>query len=294
MLDAPTKFIAPEFPVDKEIEPRAFVSHRHGLEAQRRIAGLAMRTFDHREDSRNWSGAYITPVPRPNRFVQVMGGWTVPAPQPPRVPPSGTDRNDEEYRSSTWIGIGGHRPYNSLPQIGTGQHVVIVGGRPRIEFGAWWQWWVKGRPEHGVPIPILNFPVATGDEILASLTVEPPGDVHFNLKNQRTMLHVTFKVVAPADILALGSTAEWIHERPTKDESRDMYPMPSCTDVDFRHCIAMSAPKLGALATLQTLDNPRLIRMCEEFDNPHRSALVSIPRKTGATSLSISYREPGM
>ena len=293
MLGGSTEVVAPEFPTDKEIEPRGFVAHRHGPGAQRRTAGPAIRGFDHREDSRNWSGAYITPT-RPNRFVQVMGGWTVPAPEAPRVPPSGADRDNVDYHSSTWIGIGGHRPYNSLPQIGTAQRVVLENGQPTVVMGAWFQWWVKGRRETHKPIPILNFPVAAGDEILASLTVDAPGDVHFNLKNQRTGRHVTFKAVAPAGILPLGATAEWVHERPTKIESRDLHPLPRCTDVVFDHCLALSAPKLGGLAKLETLDNHRLIRMYEDFDDPHRTAFVSIPEKTGATSVRIRYREPGV
>ena len=166
----------------------------------------------------------------------------------PRVLPSGTDRNNEEYRSSTWIGMDGKRPYPnaSLPQIGTSQHMIVDNRQQTKELGAWWQWWVKGRPEHHVPIPIVNFPVEVNDEMLASLTVQSSGDVLFHLKNQRSRLFVAFKVMAPKDIVPLGSTAEWIHERPTELNSTRMYPLPRCTEVNFRFCLARSAPSLGA------------------------------------------------
>jgi hypothetical protein len=94
-------------------------------------------------------------------------------------------------------------------------------------------------------------------------------------------------------ILPLGATAEWIHERPAK-VGKDRYPMPDCGEVIFKHCFAWSAPDLGTPMVLQRLDEfGRLIRMVETFDAPHRPALVSIPQKENATSLSIRYYGPG-
>ncbi len=288
MLDSSTEVMLPEFRSERILSARTRESHRHG-------PGVG-RGFDHRANSRNWSGAYIMPILRPNRFLHVMGSWIVPDPAVPLVPPSADDPQNQDYRSSTWIGLGGERPYNSLPQIGTSQHVTVTNGVPTVEMGAWWQWWVKGRPQHHVPFPILNFDVKAGDRISASLTVEAPqpGDVRFNLKNHRTRKLVAFKVIAPPDILPVGATAEWVHERPTRLNSREMYPMPACSEVVFQHCFARSAPDFGAPATLQKLDNnARLIRMCQVFDNPHRSVLVSRPERTSATSLRIAYHEAG-
>ena len=294
MLGEETQFIKPQFPRGEDPRLWPFALHRHGPGPQREADAPAVRGFDHRESSRNWSGPYITPL-RPHRFVQIVGGWTVPAPAVPAVLPSGCDRDNEEYRSSTWIGMDGKRPYPnaSLPQIGTNQHVEVVDGRKTEKWGAWWQWWVKGRPEHHVPIPIVNFPVVVRDEILASLTLQPRGDVLFHLKNQQSKRFVTFKVTAPNDIVPLGSTAEWIHERPTELNSTRMYPLPRCTDVNFRFCLARSALALDAPKTTQQLGNARLIRMLDVFDNPRRTALLSHPVKTGKTTARIFYREAG-
>ena len=283
MLKPPTDFVMPDF---TSVEPRQLVFARHGSDPKRRASILARGAAGHLGDSRNWSGACITPV-RPNQFFHVAGAWRVPEPAIPDVAPDDADPVDPEYRSSTWIGIGGHRPYNTLPQIGTSQHVSIVNGAREVTLGAWWRWSVKDRPEHHVPHPIPGTPVEIGHRILADLTVdEAPGDVHFHLKNQTTGTFVTFKVVAPAKIVPLGATAESIHERPTKFDSRDMYPMPKCSDVMFEHCMAKSAPAFGAPETVQELLNPRLIRMYEHFGGPHRSALVFAAQARRAVELA--------
>ncbi len=136
--------------------------------------------FDHTEHSANWSGAYITPNPRPNRFVQIVGGFTVPRPSVPPMLPDGADPIDQAYHSSTWIGIGGHRGYNTLPQIGTSQIVKVEDGAESVEYRAWWQWWERDDAFSHVPKPIPiagGFEVRDGDRILVSITVEAPSPV---------------------------------------------------------------------------------------------------------------------
>src|SRR5262249_9219812 len=153
-LNPPTVVVRPKFPGEEKDET-------FPVRAYRQIPS-PRNGFGHRENSRNWSGAYITPHPRPNRFLQVAGAWTVPLPTAPSIPPN---LKYEEYRSSSWIGIGGHRSYNTLPQIGTSQNVGLVNGHPTPPvIGAWWQWWVKSMPEHHVPIPIVNFEVSAYDD----------------------------------------------------------------------------------------------------------------------------------
>ena len=252
--------------------------------------------FDHRENSQNWSGAYITPIPRPNRFMVVAGSWTVPAAEPPGIVPSGVNPTAAEYRSSTWIGIGGHRAYNTMPQSGTSQFVTVNGATATTKFGAWWQWWVDGRPAHHRPNEIPTIDVLAGDHMLAMIIIEAPspGEAHFILANQRSGFLVAFKVRAPAYIEPLGSTAEWVHERPSEPITKRRFPLPKCSDVVFKHCFALNAPGFGTPMTLQDLhQNARLIRMAEHFDDPHPSALVSLPERLNDTSLSIKYKEAG-
>ena len=126
--------------------------------------------------------------------------------------------------------------------------------------------------------------------------VEPPspGDVHFIIMNLRTLSLVPFKVMAPARILPLGSTAQWIHERPSRPGSDYRYPLPHCTEVAFRHCLAWNAAECGIPTQLQVLRrNLRHVRMSEKFPRPSRSALVSWPSRCGSTGLQIAYREGG-
>jgi hypothetical protein len=296
MFSSKIEFVKPRF--RPEEAPSELFYFQYGTKRKRRVgtSARARRAFGHLEDSRNWAGAYITPL-RPNRFVHVAGAFTVPDAGIPTVMPRGAHRLGLGYRSSTWIGLGGHRPYNSLPQIGTSQYVPVGGGKP--EFGAWWQWWVREREqEHGFPIEILDFPVAAGHKILASLEVQASGDVHFCLKNQDTRKFVTFLVSPPKDIVPLGATAEWVHERPMVVGRTELYPLPRTSGVEFDHglCLAKSASRPCAAETTQKLVNPRLIRMYELFDNPHRSAFVSIPsiiEREGEKYLHIRYREAG-
>jgi hypothetical protein len=293
LLGPPLTFITPVFPSSSSTIQHRLAFHRHAPGGKRQLRPPIARGSRHREQSRNWSGVYITPK-RPDRFVQVVGSWTVPAPSVPAVLPSGAIPKAEAYRSSTWIGIDGHRTYpnSSLPQIGTSQFIKVERGETTIETAAWWQWWVKDDPDTA-PVDLLNFPVTVGDEIFASLTVQASGDVLFHIKNQTSGLFASFVVIAPGPIVPLGSTAEWIMERPTELGSSRMYPMPHFTDVVFRHCLARSAPAVGEPTALQNLDNARFIRMYELFDNPHRKAFVSRPEKTGKTSARVFYREAG-
>lgn len=289
MLATGTTLVEPRFPWD---EQRIIA-----LEAATSVPtspSVPLQTFAHAETSRNWSGAYMTPNPRPNRFMLVTGAWKVPMPATPMVPPAGVDPINVEYQSSTWIGLGGHRSYNSLPQIGTSQHLSVKNGVASVRTEAWWQWWIKDRPPHDIPVPIKNFEVLPGDEILSSVTVEAPspGEVRFNLKNQRTRKIVAFKVRAPANIPPLGSTVEWVHERPTRRSI--MFPLPHCTDVQFRHCLAWNVPQFGAPMVLQKLDgSARLLRMTAMFDRPHRPVHISNPEVEADGRLTIRYREAG-
>jgi hypothetical protein len=210
----------------------------------------------------------------------------------PAAVPDGADDEFLEYRSSTWIGVGGQRAClgSSLPQIGTSQFLKIGSSEPTI--GVFWEWWVKGAIYP--PVPILNFDkkIKAGDEILTSLTVQDGWKVLFHIKNQTTGLFVTFLVYPPLEeIVALGSTAEWIMERPSHFNSRELYPLPHCTDVMFRYCLAKSAPPSGGPTTNQKLDNARLIRMYEMFPNPHRLAFVSQVEQTSKTAVRVFYRE---
>jgi len=288
LLGRPFNVIVPEFPqhVGDLLPVLVYKVGRGGRRGFRRF-----------ENSRNWSGAYIVPQ-RPRRFVHMVGTWHVPMPSLPPVLPEDAVPGNDEYQSSTWIGIDGHRRYpnSSLPQIGTSQFFKVADGIETVTTAAWWQWWsMDGNfPPHdrnNPPVAITNFPVSVGDEISAGLTVEPAGDVHFYIKNQTTGLFTTFLVIAPGPILPLGSTAEWVMERPTVLGERRLYPLPNYTPVEFRNCLAQSAMTIGGTTITQRLDHAQLIRMYEVFANPHRTSFVSWAQKKSNTSVRVFYRD---
>jgi hypothetical protein len=247
--------------------------------------------------SRNWSGLYIVPQ-RPDKFVHVIGSWHVPQPSLPPVLPEDAVPGNDKYESSTWIGIDGHRRYpnSSMPQIGTSQSIKVAGGNTMVSTGAWWQWWsldsqFPPQNTNNPPVPITNFPVAVGDEISAGLTVQSTGDVHFYIKNHTTGQFTTFLVIAPGPVLPLGSTAEWIMERPMVLGQRRISPLPNYTDVVFHDCFARSTSTTGVTTTTQRLGNARAIWMFEVFPNPHRTSFVSIPKKISNSSFRTFYRD---
>jgi hypothetical protein len=288
LLSKPFEVIATEFP---KLE-----NGKLPLVRITRVGRGGPRAFDLFEISRNWSGAYLTPE-RSDKFVYVTGTWQVPTPSLPRVLPEGATTGDE-YQSSTWIGIDGHQcyPMSSMPQIGTSQFLQIVGGGENITTYAWWQWWslddnYPPDNRNNPPVPIPNIPVSLNDEIIAGLTLRSADEVQFFIKNQTTGLFTTFLVVAPGPILPLGSTAEWIVERPTVIDSHRLYPLPNYDDVVFRDCFAQSAASIGAPATTRRLDRPRLIRMFEIFPAPHRTSFVSVSRKLSSGSIRVSYND---
>jgi Peptidase A4 family len=254
------------------------------------------RSVRRRENSRNWSGLYIVPQ-RPDKFVRVVGSWHVPEPSVPPVLPEGAVPSNDKYESSTWIGIDGHRGYpnSSMPQIGTSQCIKVARGNTKVASHAWWQWWsldsqFPPQNTNHPPVPIVNFPVAVGDEISAGLTVQPTGDVNFYIKNHRTGKFYPFLVIAPGPVLPLGSTAEWIMERPMVVGQRRLFPLPNYTDVVFHNCFARSTSTTG-VTTTQRLDNARAIWMFEVFPNPHRTSFVSIPKKISNSSFRTFYRD---
>jgi Peptidase A4 family len=296
LVSPPFEFVVPQFPTPPRTDEFRTLEFRFG----RPGAGLPpnFSTNGHRETSRNWSGAYITPM-RPDRFNMAVGSWVVPAIVPPAVMPEGGPGNGI-FRSSAWIGIDGHRsryPHASLPQIGT-SHYIDPTKSPNPIYGAWIEWW-KYNPNgasdpESKPKPIQNFPVAPGDEILAGMIVTVSSDVHFFLKNQRTGLFTAALVIAPGAIDPLGTTAEWIFERPTDPDNMIMDLLPNYGVVDFKNCLAISGPNRTTYKRLQSLNgNARFINMRETFPGPHRSAPVSIASKINATTTRVRFREPG-
>jgi len=170
--------------------------------------------------SRNWSGLVNSPHDL-WRFAGVTGTWTVP--RTLTVPP-GTTPVDDKWRCSAWLGLDGMRlQAPAIPQIGT-DHTIDTSGV--ITHRAWVQWFAEagnGVPRGGIgPYPIMNFPISGGDLMLGFVTVETPNQVALALVNLSTAPPVAALIRLssagfkdPAAFRVMGSSAEWIVERPT-------------------------------------------------------------------------------
>jgi hypothetical protein len=227
------------------------------------------------QKSANWSGAYVTPNGGKS-LISVMGTWTVPSVTEP------LSETEDEYHSSTWIGLDGQRRYkdSSLPQIGTRQRWVRAATPNQDLYDAWFQWWAQG--EHNPPIPLPSFPVNDGDTISAILTVLNPTTVRFNMKNvtQGVMLQA-FDVPAPGSRTVSGATAEWIMERPSPipADGWGAYPLPAYKTFAFTDCVAQARAPGSSTTTGVDLETARLIRMYDIGHNPTRLRTLSVPRR---------------
>ncbi len=250
------------------------------------------------ETSSNWSGTYIT-ANRGRQFMQVWGVWTVPE-QVDMPPGNYQGPANLPYVCSNWIGLDGQRLYidSSLPQIGTANTLDPLGGPPIVV--AWTQWWARCNSTT-VPLPI-GLTVNPGDQVLAILTAIDPQTVDFVMANLTTGQVMPAKGTAPPVTLPDGSTvyphiagatAEWIVERPKVVGSDDRCNFPNYHASEFSSCFAIEADQVNIAALLdgvvQKLRGERMIRMFDVLRNPQRTAFISMPRKTGGTSIHLDW-----
>jgi hypothetical protein len=246
------------------------------------------------ESSLNWSGAVISP-PKPKRFVFAVAGWIAPEVTRPSAPALFTHSDDPKLL--IWVGLDGHNgrlPKISLPQIGTAHRPED--SPPDQRHFAWVYWWY-----HGLKAPvteIANFKICPGDEILAGLQVLISKDILFFIKNQSTGDFCSFCARQPPDIEPLGSSAEWVVERPTDPKSLELYPLADYGSVDFKYCftVAADAPIAPGVRLITLADNGDIIKMREAFANPYRTVYVSRAKRRhdpdGSIGVRCTFHEP--
>jgi hypothetical protein len=251
----------------------------------------------------NWSGAIVCP-PWPKRIVFATAGWIVPDVNRPSARALFTHSHSEIPKSLVWVGLDGHNgslPKISLPQIGTAQWL----GGPHF---AWWDWWrnfpksspkAVTKPSPRAVTRIDDFAIEGGDEILAGLAVLISEDVLFFIKNQTKNEFRSFlaKRQALGDIEPLGSSVEWVVERPTEPNSGKFHPLADYGSVKFKYCLAVAADQPLAPGRLMTLaDNGRMIKMREAFANPYRTVYVSRAERRqdpdGSVGVTCTFHQP--
>ncbi|MCC6175250.1 MAG: hypothetical protein IT305_08120 [Chloroflexi bacterium] len=248
------------------------------------------------EGSRNWSGAYITPRDG-LMFTGVFGAWRIPEVSRPDGTPS-----ENEYGSSTWIGLDGQRKYldSSLPQIGTAHYLVRDGSSLEPKTWAWWQWWNRDQP---APPVELALKVSPGHLILCALLVVNATQVMFLIKNQDTSeMCKPFIKTAPkarmpdgtdVQVRISGATAEWVMERPAEWPTDRLYELPDYGTVTFSRCFSVAAPDPGRFGREETVEAARLIRMYAVKERPDRTLTISTAKRSGPFNITASYVPEG-
>jgi hypothetical protein len=253
----------------------------------------------------NWSGALIS-TPWPQQIVFAAAGWNVPDVRLPSA--SALDTHKDDPKSLLWVGLDGRNgmlPNITLPQIGTGHWP----NREPKHF-AWWDWWHNTPPDGATtkstapPKPqaitlIDNLPIETGNKILAGLAVQASGDILYFIKNQSTGEFRSFLTPPPpGEIEPVGSSVEWVMERPTDPDSGELFPLPDYDPVNFRYCVARAADKAVGSGRMMTLaDNALMIEMRETFANPERTVIVSCPAlrqeiPDGPIGVTCAFQDP--
>lgn len=244
--------------------------------------------------SLNWSGTVVS-APRPKRIILAVAGWVVPKVDHPTPPPLFIE--EDAPKTLVWVGLDGHNarlPRVSLPQIGT---FHTPDGPPENQHFAWSLWWYHAEKPQTIS-RITNLKIRPGEEIMAGLFVLISGDVVFFIKNQSTGEYCSFCQRPPSgDLELLGSSAEWVVERPTEPTSLKLYPLADYGQVDFKYCMALAAAgPLGPGRLMTLADNGRMIKMQEAFANPYRTSYVSRPKRrqdpNGSIGITCTFHPP--
>lgn len=266
--------------------------------------------------SRNWSGAAIL-ANHGDRFIQVIGSWTVPEVRP--------GNGVGPWVCSSWIGIDGLRRWmKSMPQMGTTQ-VVGDTGENAPQYFAWWQWWLLG-PTIQLPVMFPNA-IAPGTKIFCCVTLLPPdqpspGDRH-NVQFFLSVNGVGSPVVVqpppsndpaaePGDRLgvpARGASAEWILERPTalhdspngNVKEGDLFPLPDFGSAGTDGFAASLAPDPDAtvvagiaaapITPAVNFRTPLRLRMMERRLAPSRMVVIAKPIEAKDGKVTVVYQD---
>ena len=152
----------------------------------------------------NWAGYIIYAQDNGGTsFTGINGSWVVQkALSRPSLIPA---------QSAQWIGVGGSETGLNLIQIGTESN------NDSTPF-AWYEEYPSGI-NFGLPVPISNFTVRSGDRIAASMQLnltefKDLGMQVWTVKIRDINSHSNFSKILPPTFSADLSTSEWIDERP--------------------------------------------------------------------------------
>lgn len=230
----------------------------------------------------NWSGA-MRLATAGQTYTFVAAQWTVPDP----VVDWGKVIFSDDWIAAEWVGIDGPRPSKDLLQAGTAIQPFwdpLFGSTtaPKIDVWAWWEWVPNS------PVGISNVVVSPRDVVVCLVCADDTmagATIYFT--NLTTGRGTRFHVTPPSGTKLVGSTAEWIVERPTIYpgwpeswwESPYLAELPDYVECDFDDCVA------GGPNLFVDLDGADTVTMVSANGD-----ILSQPQIVDDVTLKVSWR----
>ncbi len=175
------------------------------------VSGQSSKNTD--GTSSNWSGFvnyWGGTTFSATQIDNIQGYWAVPSATVAFGTCTKTSATGTPVYSSAWVGIDGADSTSSdLLQSGTESDAQCVkGGTVSVKYDAWIEWVPNSETV------ISNFPVTPGDGIYDDVSASTATTGLCYVADYHTGLSVSVKMTAPAKTKLVGSSAEWIVERP--------------------------------------------------------------------------------
>jgi hypothetical protein len=154
--------------------------------------------------STNWSGAVLTNIAthwQPGSFQTIWAFFTVPTVVRPSQGCNGW------LYSSEWAGLDGSRTPDVV-QAGIDSNSLCTHTSFTPSYDVWYEWY----PAYGVYI--RNISVAPRQAMLVIVKALSATQAAFYVEDETTGVYASLQTTAPAGTAYVGSSAEWITERP--------------------------------------------------------------------------------
>ena len=186
------------------VEPEVRVTdHRHPplLAARRQVSAQASTV-----GSYNWSGQTLLSGATSygsSSYTEIFAQWLIPAVQQAIGSCGGYDL------MATWVGIdGAMNTSGDVLQAGTEGDTACANGVTTQDFYPWFEWYP------GYEYQITNFVMYRGASVFVVVQPVSPTAANLTFVNLQNNTYVVGQVTAPAGTSLVGSSAEWIVERP--------------------------------------------------------------------------------
>lgn len=168
-----------------------------------------------RSTSTNWSGVvFQREISKYGRksFHSIHAAWSIPAVQPPLGTCDETPDSDP-YLIGIWPGLGGFDGDAGLLQAGTAAETACEDGAVAAEHWTWCEFYPNP------PVTIDSIPALPGHVLSVYVWSTSPRVGHAHVVNRTTRQSASFNFkLDSGDTRLIGSSAEWIVERPGTSE----------------------------------------------------------------------------